>query len=93
MPRKNGFECLSEIKRTEKLKRLTVIIISTSFELEKVNLLYKKGAQYYIRKPNYFEQFKKLIYLALTLTAKEDIPQPSREKFVLSQQLFNDESK
>lgn len=85
MPRKNGFECLSEIKRTEKLKRLPVIIFSTSFELEKVNLLHKNGAQYYIRKPNDFGQFKKMIYMALTLAAQEDILQPPREKFVLSQ--------
>jgi CheY-like chemotaxis protein len=83
MPRKNGFECLSEIKRTEKLKRLPVIIFSTSYEPEIVNRLYKSGAQYYIRKPNYFNQFKEVIYQALTLTGRADISQPPREKFVL----------
>jgi len=30
MPRKNGFECLSEIKLIKKLKRLPVILFSTS---------------------------------------------------------------
>lgn len=86
MPRKNGLECLSEIKRTEKLKRLPVIIFSTSYESEIVNRLYKNGAQYYIRKPNDFTQFKKVIYQALTLTEQTDISQPPREKFVLSEQ-------
>ena len=43
MPRKNGFICLSEIKRTERLKRVPVIIFTTSYEPEIVNLLYKKG--------------------------------------------------
>src|SRR5580704_5402709 len=32
MPRKNGFECLSELKVDKKLKQLPVIIFSTSFE-------------------------------------------------------------
>ena len=44
MPRKNGFECLSEIKLNKKLKQLPVIIFSTSFEQDDVNLLYKNGA-------------------------------------------------
>src|SRR5437879_4324804 len=61
MPRKNGFECLEEIKHDEKLKDLPVIIFSTSFEQDVVNLLYKKGGQYYIRKPAEFSQLKKVI--------------------------------
>ena len=51
MPRKNGFECLAEIKQNEKLKHLPVIIISTSMVKDVVNLLYKNGALYFIRKP------------------------------------------
>ena len=93
MPRKNGFICLSEIKRTEKLKRLPVIIFTTSYEPEIVNLLYKKGAQYYIRKPNEFEQLKKLIFQGLILTGQKDMPQPPRENFVLSSLLITDEIK
>ena len=92
MPRKNGFTCLSEIKRTEKLKRLPVIIFTTSYEPEIVNLLYKKGAQYYIRKPNDFEELKKVIYQSLILTEKEDISQPSRDNFVLLPLLIKDEA-
>src|SRR6185295_4050117 len=40
MPRKNGFECLSEIKQNKNLEHLPVIMFSTSFEQEVVNLLY-----------------------------------------------------
>lgn len=93
LPRKNGFTCLSEIKRTEKLKHLPVIIFTTSYEPAIVNLLYKKGAQFYIRKPNNFEELKKVIYKALTLTGQKDITQPSRENFVLSPLLINDEAR
>lgn len=84
MPRKNGFDCLLEIKHSEKLKLLSVIIFSTSYEPEVVSLLYKNGAQYYIRKPNSYMQLKKIIYQALNLTAKTDIEYPLQDEFVLS---------
>ena len=87
MPRKNGFECLSEIKLNQKLKQLPVIIFSTSFEQEVVNLLYKNGAQYFIRKPSEFLQFKKIIHQTFhTLIIPQKISQPSRENFVLTLQ-------
>jgi len=84
MPRKNGFECLSEIKQNKKLKELPVIIFSTSFEKEVVNLLYKNGAQYFIRKPSEFSQFKKIIQQSLIAISQETISQPSRENFVIT---------
>jgi CheY-like chemotaxis protein len=81
MPRKNGFECLSEIKGNQKLRQLPVIIFSTSFEQEVVNLLYKNGAQYFIRKPSEISQFKKIIHQTfITLII------PTRENFVLTVQ-------
>ena len=87
MPRKNGFECLSEIKHNPKLKQLPVIIFSTSFEQEVVNLLYKNGAQYFIRKPSEFSQFKKIIHQTITtLIVPQNIPQQTRENFVLTVQ-------
>ena len=84
MPRKNGFECLTEIKLSKKLKQLPVIVFSTSFEQEVVNQLYKNGAQYFIRKPSEFSQFKKIIQLSLALITKENISQPTRENFVIT---------
>ncbi len=87
MPRKNGFECLLEIKHSYKLKRLPVIIFSTSFEQEVVNLLYKNGAQYFIRKPSVFAQFKSIIQQTVTnLIIPQNISQPAREDFVLTLQ-------
>lgn len=84
MPRKNGFECLEEIKRTEKLKSIPVIIFSTSFDEDIVDMLYKKGAQYYIQKPREFGKLKKAVHQALSMTVKEKFMQPTIEKFVLS---------
>jgi CheY-like chemotaxis protein len=87
MPRKDGFQCLVEIRQNEKFTQLPVIIFSTSFQPDVVNRLYENGAQYYIRKPSNFEHFKKVIQYALSLLIKasrpENIQQPSKDKFVL----------
>jgi len=83
MSRKNGFEVLSEIKLDEQLKELPVIIFSTYFEEEEVDLLYERGAQYYSRKPVEFSQLKKVIYQALLLATEANASQPAKENFVL----------
>lgn len=88
MPRKNGFECLSEIKLNDKLKTLPVVVFSTSFEKEVVNLLYQNGAQYFIRKPPEFSKFKKIILQTLLVIAKENTSQTTIENFVVT--LLND---
>ena len=84
MPRKNGFECLAEIKQNKKLDVLPVVIFSTSFEQEVVNLLYENGAKYFIRKPSEFSQFKKIILHTLSLILQKNILQPGPENFVLT---------
>jgi CheY-like chemotaxis protein len=83
MPRKNGFECLEEIMSDEKLKDLPVIIFSTSFEQDVVNLLYKKGATHYIRKPADFSELKRVIHQALILATQDNFVQPPKEDFVI----------
>ena len=83
MPRKNGFDCLTEIKQIEKLKQLPVIIFSTSFDTEVVNLLHERGANYYIQKPAEFSILKKIISKSLDLISETKEKQPPREKFVI----------
>jgi CheY-like chemotaxis protein len=83
MPRKSGFECLSEIKQNDKLKYLPVIIFSTSFNPEVVTKLHDQGADYYIRKPADFSDLKKIISISLELLSKGNL-QPSIENFVLN---------
>lgn len=83
MPRKSGLECLSEIKVIDRLKNLKVIIYSTSLDTDVVNLLYQKGANYYIRKPGKYEKLKKVISDAITLTSQSKPTRPTRAEFVL----------
>jgi CheY-like chemotaxis protein len=84
MLRKNGFECLLEIKSSKVLKHFPVIVYSTSLEQESVDRLYKIGAHFFIRKPAEFPLFKKIIQKALLLISKENILQPIKENFVLT---------
>ncbi len=84
MPRKNGFECLSEIRGNIKFTHLPIIIFSTSFDPEIANQLYKKGAYYYMRKPSGFSNLRKAIHQALTQVTESANGQPPKEEFVLT---------
>lgn len=92
MPRKNGFDCLLEIRANERLRLLPVIILSTSLEENMVNLLYANGADYYICKPNEFSQLVSVIRIALTITSQTDLPRPSLKDFLLLPESCTNES-
>lgn len=83
MPRKTGMECLAEIKTDKQLKDLCVVIFSTSYNQDTVNLLYKKGACHYIKKPGTFDQLKMVINKTLGIMEKDNCEQPVLEKFVI----------
>lgn len=84
MPRKNGFECLLEIKLNKKIGNIPIIVYSTSLEQERVNELRENGAQYFIRKPNEFADFKKIIQKSLLLIEKKNITETPQENFLLT---------
>ncbi len=86
MPRKNGFECLSEIKLNSRLKLLPVIVISTSFEQEIAKLLYQNGAQYFLRKPSDISQYKKIILQTLIMIEQGNTAQSAKENFEITLQ-------
>ena len=84
MPRKNGLECLAEIKLDKTLSKLPVIIFSTSYDQKMINLLYENGAQFYIRKPSDFTKLKIVIQRALVPAAGENTSQAAVENFVIN---------
>lgn len=71
MPRKNGEECLAEIRQDEKYKNLPVVMFSTSNSWGTINKLFNSGAHVYIRKPNDFKQLKQVIHHAIPLAAEK----------------------
>ncbi len=82
MPKKNGVECLSEIKRNAMLKGLPVIIYSTSVQRDIVDLLYEMGAQFYVRKCELSELTGVLQQILLLIKERKD--QPNRKNFILN---------
>jgi CheY-like chemotaxis protein len=84
MPRKNGFAALGEIKRSNNLQDLPVIIFSTANNVEMTKQVFKDAAHYYIRKPIYFQNLKTLIYKALKLIADNNISLPDKDNFILT---------
>ena len=81
MPRKSGQECLTELKQNKTYQQIPVIIFSTSSNPDVMDLLYDKGAQYYIRKPADFANLKAVINKALRLSRQNKMVQPPRERF------------
>jgi len=81
---KNGFECLKEMKHDKKLQSLPVIIFSTSTHPSAVNEAYEQGAHLYIRKPNDFLNFKKVVQYVLAVNWKGNLSQPPRKEFLLN---------
>jgi CheY-like chemotaxis protein len=77
MPRKGGFECLTEMKEDTRLKDIPVVMFSTSYtqgftyEQGMIGVLYKIGAQDYIRKPGTIGELKELILHSLRKVIKE----------------------
>ena len=84
MPRKNGFECLDEIKQTVRYQGIPIVILSTSSNQANINKVYEQGADFYICKPRTFPLLKKAIHKIMTINWNEHVSQPARDKFFLS---------
>ncbi len=61
MPRKSGLEALKEIKADEKLRRLPVVILTTSKAEEDIIRSYDLGVNSFIVKPVTFDSLVELI--------------------------------
>ncbi len=61
LPRKDGREVLAEIKADEKLRRIPVVVLTTSQAEEDILKAYNLCANCYITKPVDFDQFVKIV--------------------------------
>ncbi len=66
MPRIGGVECLKVIKTSEDLKKIPVIIFSTSMHETLERKLINGGAKECIRKPSSFQELKDVILQTLS---------------------------
>ncbi len=65
MPRKDGREALKEIKEDKQLKRIPIVVLTTSNAEEDIQRTYKLGVNSFISKPVSFES---LVEIMKTLT-------------------------
>lgn len=56
MPKMNGKECLAEIQKNQLLKKIPVIIYSTSADQKDMHEAMQLGAVFFLQKPNRFEE-------------------------------------
>ena len=61
MPRKNGFQALSEIKDDPKLRRLPVVVMTTSAADEDVLKTYNLGVNSFVTKPFNFNRLVEMV--------------------------------
>ena len=61
LPKKDGREVLAEIKTSEELKRIPVIVLTSSTSAEDVNNAYGEHANCYVAKPVDLDEFARII--------------------------------
>ena len=83
MPKKSGMECVAEIKASETLSHIPIIIYSTSLDHSVVHSLYELGAEHYIQKPAEFASIKRVVKKVVSLYGTSTLPPRSRENFII----------
>ncbi|HMJ70406.1 MAG TPA: response regulator [Cyclobacteriaceae bacterium] len=84
MPRKNGYECLKEIRETDKLKNIPVVVFSTSENKHAIDTAYDLGANCYIRKPKSHELLIQSIETVMGLDLWRHNRQLPKKEFVIA---------
>lgn len=82
MPRKNGKECLAEIKKNRHFAKTPVIVYTTSLNPVDIDDTYSLGATFFLRKPNSFEELKEI--LGIILNTQITNQKNSKERFVIN---------
>jgi CheY-like chemotaxis protein len=84
MPRKDGFEVLEWIRREPGLKRLQVVVLTSSEDIRDVNRAYDLGANSFLVKPMNMQDFMRLTEAVhgywLWLTRAPEVERPPRQK-------------
>jgi CheY-like chemotaxis protein len=83
MPKKNGVECLLEIKKNEKFNNIAIAIYSTSSTEEHIEETFVNGANIYIKKPNDFENLKKILSEVVTMNWQYHTSGLNKDNFLM----------
>jgi CheY-like chemotaxis protein len=83
MPKKNGLECLLEIKKNENLNDIAIAIYSTSSSEEHIEETFINGANIYIKKPSDFETLKKILAEVVTINWQYHTSGLNKDNFLM----------
>lgn len=83
MPRKNGIECLDEIKKDNRFDDIAIAIFSTSSSEEHVEETFIRGANIYIKKPSDFVTLKKVLSDVVTINWQYHTSGLNKDNFLL----------
>jgi len=61
LPKKNGFEVLEQIKNDPELKRIPVIMLSSSSSEDHIHKSYDLNANCYVTKPTDFDEYTEVV--------------------------------
>lgn len=61
LPKKNGFEVLNQIKNDPELKRIPVIMLSSSSSEDHISKSYELNANCYVTKPVDFDEYSEVV--------------------------------
>lgn len=83
MPRKNGLECLKEIRVHKKLKDISIAIYSTSASEKDIEETFRNGANVYINKPGNFTELKQALSKAVITSYQFQVAPFNKSNFLL----------
>ncbi len=83
MPKKNGIECLYEIKKDNKFSEIAIAIFSTSSSEEHIEETFVQGANIYIKKPSDFTTLKKVLSEVVTINWQYHTSGLNKDNFLL----------
>ncbi|MFD2036706.1 response regulator [Belliella marina] len=84
LPKKNGMECLKEIRKKEKLKELSIAMYSSSTDQRNIEEAFVCGANIYITKPSKLENLHKALVKVLTVNWQYLTSGMDRDTFLMS---------
>ena len=84
MPLKGGIECLTEIRKSSKLRHISIAIYSTSASEKDIEDTFVKGANIYITKPTDMNQLKKILIEVIRINWQYHKSGLNKENFLLS---------
>lgn len=85
MPRKNGAQCLAEIRTKKDLQHLPIVVLSTSSSQDIIDDMYASGANLYVQKPSDFGMWKRVIARVLELDWNIHTPFSVKKIFTLKE--------